>query len=132
MGKWLPVPGTPGAYIRRTSDGQYEGRRVGSVRKSIEKNKRLQQAAKEKPSFTDTNGELGQMIASYPEAISRDIHAECGTDPEKQDCWLRDHPQWCTVPRNQIPAPPKRLTFLVGARVSPEEWTRIFPKSRGT
>lgn len=131
-GKWMTFPGKPNVKVRHCDDGQWEMKKTTDVRTSLARNKRLQRVTKKKPSALDTKGALGQMTAIYPEDVAADIHRECGHDQDKQNRWLRDHPQWLTAPASELGVPPKRQMCLVGAGVSSREWERIFGPGRGT
>jgi len=124
--KWIRLK--PGTYIRRTSDGQWEGKRVERIDKTTRRNYELQRVSKRKPSLCDTNTEIGRMIASYPYSVEAEIVEKCGFDPEKHLAYLRDHPEWCTTSRCNLGAPPKRIFFGPPSRQYQENYCRIFPE----
>ena len=106
---WIPV--APGWAVKPESDGKYSVRRRGSLRRYIERNRAMQKAAKEHPSMTETKGGFMRQIASYPEDVAQEIHEKCGADPEKQAMFLRDHPEFLVVPREQAGIPSKKIVI---------------------
>ncbi len=104
---WIPV--APGWDAKREPDGKFSVRRRGSLRRYIERNRALQRAAKEHPSMTETKGGFMRQIASYPQDVAQEIHEKCGADPEKQAMFLRDHPEFLVVPREQAGIPLKKV-----------------------
>ena len=112
MAEWIQL--RPGRYIRRTPDGQWEGKQVGSVKRSIERNRELQKASKDKPSLGDTGGALGRIVAAYPEDVEQEIHEKCGQDPDKRNAFLADNPQWLTTSRRNAGIPPRKKYYYPG------------------
>lgn len=112
VAEWIEL--RPGRYIRRTPDGQWEGKQVGSVKRSIERNKMLQKASKDKPSLGDTGGALGRIVAAYPEDVEQEIHEKCGQDPDKRNAFLADNPQWLTTSRRNADIPPRKKYYYPG------------------
>ena len=123
--KWLPLK--QGQYIRRTSDGEWEGKRVERVDHVERKNRAIRNRAKKRPSHLDA-GPLGQLVASYPMSIAQEINDQCGHDPEKQKAYLRDHPEWCTAPTNSIGAGSKRVFLGPASEQYQRNFSRIFPE----
>ncbi len=104
--------------------------RTGSLRRVMDRNRRMQAVAKERPSSMDQKGGGARLVASMPTSVVSEMLQTYGPGADDQRAFLRDHPQYATVPRSQIVAPPKRAAFVMGCRVTDNEWARIFPPER--
>ena len=114
MAEWMPVG--PGRWVRRTDKpGEWESKRVGSIRGTVERNLEFQKLTRAKPGALEAPG-VGRMDAAYPPDVEQEMLHKCGMDPDKQKLFLRDHPEFLVRPRRQADIPSKK--------------TYIFPHSR--
>lgn len=111
MAEWIQI--RPGRYIRRCSDGEYEGKAVGSIRRALEVNRERQRETNAKPSMLDPKeeGPLGRIVAAYPEDVEQEIVEKCGFDEDKRNAFLADHPEWLVTSRRNAGIPSRKKYF---------------------
>ena len=127
--KWRPIPGLPGGLTRPTDDGKIEFRREGSIRRTVQNNHDLQKATTASPKALDSKC-MGRQIASMPEDCHREMIDAVGNDTDLQRRWLRDKPQYRSVPAVSLGVP-KRITIAPGSPKYQDEYARIFPEGDG-
>lgn len=99
----------PGRYVRFTEDGKAEIKMVGSVARTVERNARIRREVMRNPEGTDSGGDLGHLVASYPQDVEQEIQEKCGNDPDNKLRYLRDNPHWLVRPKSHCKLPPKRI-----------------------
>lgn len=104
---WIPI--LPGRFVRPTGDGQFELKKEMSIKPQLERNQERCREAAVKPSSAETDTGSMRRVAAYPVDVLTEVQDKCGGDPEKEQMFLRDNPQWLTIPRNQANLPPKRI-----------------------
>ena len=95
--------------MRRCADGEVEIKRIGSVRRTVERNAQMQKDSKGKPSMFETKGEFMRMVASMPEDAAMEMHEKCGSDSDKRLAFLRDNPQWLVTHPKNAGLPKKKI-----------------------
>ena len=122
MSDFRSIPGSPWK-VKLHGDGQATVRRVGSVKKTWDRNATRR---KLKPSQMDTKGMAGRMIGSMPEDVHKEMVDTYGNDSDAHKAFLRDHPNFATVSRNNVGASSRKLTFGPMSHIPKAEWDRIF------
>lgn len=105
--QWRDLGG--GLYVRPGGrPGEVEGRRVENVRASREAVREQRQHMRRHPKDSECiTGGLRQ-IGALTNIDTVAMQKECGNDFERQQCWMRDHPEVLTVPVKEVNFPKKR------------------------
>ena len=111
---WVRV--TPDTVVRRLPNGQLHSFQVEDCKESLRAAEEMRKETRMKASMTHTKDGAWNCVASLPKTVHREMLEKCGNDPEKQNMFLRDHPQHLTqtpreagLPGKTIYSYPKRM-----------------------
>jgi len=112
--KWMWVTDT--IRVKRTNDGQWHGQRFDDGRASMSARREMRKDTAKNPRLLEAPGSHAnfRVMGTLPITADMEMHQECGLDPEKQQAWLRDHPEFLTAAPREFGLKSKRTVFFPG------------------
>ena len=103
---WVRVG--PGEFMRVASDGQIEHRRYESHRPVLEKMQEARKMSRRDARAHTTKGG-GRKLGEMPPSLHQEMMEKCGSDPDLQARFWRDHPEYMTVTPGSAGLPSKKV-----------------------
>ncbi len=96
-GKPLHINEDSTLHIKPEKDGKVKITRVDNVGDSRKAHKEMQKRCKSgSKDWKNLENNGKRLIATMPEQAHNEMKKKCGDDPEKQERFLKDHPEYLT------------------------------------